>query len=806
MPNFDSSSVDSTFEFENLAAEIYPLSSECQQDFLDSEQGQIKISQVSNRFIKAPILEQLYRRKRLKQTTWLLRIVSLLLIACFSVDCIYLNYRNPDFSPSFLYVTVALCAVLCSLLALFLFRNRIVSYLFDGYYQNITTLLALVGFIYVVISEASTACYVFNASTHECRSIAFQSTSTRTPYELSILFVCLPFCYRMGFLSCLWLFSSTVLGYSGFHLYVSLLVGEFDGWALETLFQVTIVICMLLGIYLFERNDRIIFLRMEHYNQIRHELRQVREELTWREDEANTNEMKLEIEKAKSSLDELVPGAKKELEPFIIPFDRLAIDKLVGRGSCGEVFRGRLQENTPIMDNNLFIESTLNNSSHSRLCISQIESIVAVKRIPKHDINEKSVLSTLQETLLISRCKHPNVLELIGLLYDPYVCLVFEYMHLGSLKELLDETNPVHRPDHNSRRLQGSGISGFPSESHMLGEQQLQIDERRALVDKFCFKNGQRCWTPTKTRMCIDIAAGVSYLHSIKIIHRDLKSSNLMINSTHQVKIADFGTARMIDGIHCVGSSNLAKRQAMSCVGSPLWIAPEIIGSEGNYDDKCDVWSFGVILCEMISNRDPYTNSSGKSFFNLCDVVDGALNPVDFILEDIQGIPPTLLGLAKDCCKYAPSERCSMKDALFRLLEIVVQQEISQIEIESNDRPYIRYSRHTSSRGVIGRRLSNSHESSELSDKITISEEARAATEELKRISAASNVDSVGTLDYESSGDDVNCDIENQRTNGRPLVYCQSTITMNDLLKQNRPISSYPVMSSMGSILNRGPS
>ncbi|KAF8790378.1 mitogen-activated protein kinase kinase kinase 13-like [Argiope bruennichi] len=91
------------------------------------------------------------------------------------------------------------------------------------------------------------------------------------------------------------------------------------------------------------------------------------------------------------------------------------------------------------------------------------------------------------------------------------------------------------------------------------------------------------------------VAGGMNYLHTHKIIHRDLKSENILIGYNDVLKISDFGTSRQWND----------KSVKMSFAGTVAWMAPEVIRNE-SCSEKVDIWSFGVVLWELLTCETPY--------------------------------------------------------------------------------------------------------------------------------------------------------------------------------------------------------
>ena len=94
---------------------------------------------------------------------------------------------------------------------------------------------------------------------------------------------------------------------------------------------------------------------------------------------------------------------------------------------------------------------------------------------------------------------------------------------------------------------------------------------------------------------------GLDYLHKSHMVHRDIKGGNILLNDEGEIKLADLGVSAQM-------ASTLAKRK--SFIGTPYWIAPEIIAVEmkmgpDGYNIKCDVWSLGITAIELAEMMPP---------------------------------------------------------------------------------------------------------------------------------------------------------------------------------------------------------
>ncbi|XP_041058990.1 serine/threonine-protein kinase TAO3 [Carcharodon carcharias] len=140
---------------------------------------------------------------------------------------------------------------------------------------------------------------------------------------------------------------------------------------------------------------------------------------------------------------------------------------------------------------------------------------------------------------------------------------------------------------------------------------------------------------------------GLAYLHSHNLIHRDIKAGNILLTEPGQVKLADFGSASIVS-------------PANSFVGTPYWMAPEVILAmdEGQYDGKVDVWSLGITSIELAERKPPLFNMNAMSaLYHIAQNESPTLqsnewshffrNFVDYCLQKIPQDRPTSLELLR---------------------------------------------------------------------------------------------------------------------------------------------------------------
>lgn len=165
-----------------------------------------------------------------------------------------------------------------------------------------------------------------------------------------------------------------------------------------------------------------------------------------------------------------------------------------------------------------------------------------------------------------------------------------------------------------------------------------------------------------RTSFAKDIAAGMAYLHSMNIIHRDLNSHNCLVREDKTVVVADFGLARIIQNgsspdsrkynRHSDGEVRTSKKERKkryTVVGNPYWMAPEMM--KGNkYDEKVDIFSFGIVVCEIIGRVQADPDYLPRSS-------DFGLNQNVFKEKFCSNCPETFYMIAFLCCDLNPDKR-----------------------------------------------------------------------------------------------------------------------------------------------------
>uniref|UniRef100_A0A6B2L0T5 Protein kinase domain-containing protein n=1 Tax=Arcella intermedia TaxID=1963864 RepID=A0A6B2L0T5_9EUKA len=240
---------------------------------------------------------------------------------------------------------------------------------------------------------------------------------------------------------------------------------------------------------------------------------------------------------------------------------------------------------------------------------------VAVKKLP-HD-NERTIQNNYSEIAFLMVCQHPNIVQyhqtyLVDEKSVPEVWIIMEYMQGGTLKEA--------------------------------SKSKLFTDTHIAYVAR-------------------EMLRGLQYLHSIQLAHRDLKSANVMMSITGEIKLIDFGL--------CADFSTGPRTKML---GSPYWIPPEMI-QDKPHSYPVDIWSFAVCLMELYISNPPYAESSLKCMFmtatkGLKDQIPKEATPdaVDFLSKCLV-IDPDKRATAAQLLQHPWVSRKSVGDGVVEILK-----------------------------------------------------------------------------------------------------------------------------------------
>ncbi|XP_058209136.1 wall-associated receptor kinase 1-like [Rhododendron vialii] len=284
------------------------------------------------------------------------------------------------------------------------------------------------------------------------------------------------------------------------------------------------------------------------------------------------------------------------------------------------------------------------------------QRVVAIKKSKLMDVDKDQVDQCVNELLILTQVNHRNVVKVLGFCLESKVPeLVYEYISNGTLSQ------------HIHKKLSW-----------------LTLDHR--------------------LRIATEAASALSYLHSdasIPIIHRDVKSANILLNADYVAKIADFGASRLVP---------LDQPQVINTIvqGTLGYLDPEYIRS-GQLTEKSDVYSFGVVLAELMTGKKPICpeRSEAERYLATYFIVSMKENRLSQILEPRvlrEGTLEQLQAIAelvKRCLCLKSEERPAMKEVVMELERLrryrndpwVNQQSLEESESLPSEEARVDYSR-----------------------------------------------------------------------------------------------------------------
>lgn len=232
------------------------------------------------------------------------------------------------------------------------------------------------------------------------------------------------------------------------------------------------------------------------------------------------------------------------------------------------------------------------------------------------------------EVRIMQTLRHPNILMFMGLCQNEknQLFIVTEFLEGGSLEERLE-------------------------------------------------KDQLTSWT-TRVRICLEVARALGLMHERNYIHRDLKWDNILLDGHWHVKVSDFGLSRIVKYDN---EEDRPHHEKLSAKGEIWWRAPEV--DRGDYDQKVDIFSFGMLVATIITTSVPNSVSISDLaqrirehiFANMTKKGGEIIYGVDSSkLRELwpPDVPPELAELAVKCCEYNPQLRPSSKQVVNILQEL----------------------------------------------------------------------------------------------------------------------------------------
>ncbi|KAK8847145.1 hypothetical protein M9Y10_019728 [Tritrichomonas musculus] len=173
-------------------------------------------------------------------------------------------------------------------------------------------------------------------------------------------------------------------------------------------------------------------------------------------------------------------------------------------------------------------------------------------------------MQLMRESMILRELHHPSIIQFIGINFQSFSdpsklepSIITEYLSHGSLKDILDK-------------------------------------EKQSL--------SEIGWDSTKKYISLlGIASAMKYLHQNHIIHRDLKPQNVIMDENYYPRVCDFGLSR------CIPKTSNNSNGMTSQIGTPLYMAPELLRGDTNYDETVDVYAFAILAYEIVTGNEPYS-------------------------------------------------------------------------------------------------------------------------------------------------------------------------------------------------------
>ncbi|CAN8271244.1 unnamed protein product [Cochlearia groenlandica] len=232
---------------------------------------------------------------------------------------------------------------------------------------------------------------------------------------------------------------------------------------------------------------------------------------------------------------------------------------------------------------------------------------VAVKFLKPARLNSEMLREFSQEVFIMKKVRHKNIVQFLGACtVSPTLCIVTEFMARGSIYDFLHKQKCAYK-------------------------------------------------IQTLLKVALDVANGVCYMHQNNIIHRDLKTANLLIDEHGLVKVGDFGVARV----------QIESGVMTAETGTYRWMAPEVIEHKP-YSHKADVFSYAIVIWELLTGHIPYQFMTPLQA--AIGVVQKGLRP-----KIPKKTNPKLKAMVERCWDKDPAERPEFEEIIEILQQIIIE-------------------------------------------------------------------------------------------------------------------------------------
>mmetsp|Transcript_6453 Transcript_6453/g.11261 ORF Transcript_6453/g.11261 Transcript_6453/m.11261 type:complete len:532 (-) Transcript_6453:220-1815(-) len=247
--------------------------------------------------------------------------------------------------------------------------------------------------------------------------------------------------------------------------------------------------------------------------------------------------------------------------------------------------------------------------------------LYVAKKILLAGMSAEQLLATKREVAVLKKLNHPHIVQYIeNFIEDEHLIIIMEYCDSGDISKKITTAR----------------------------------DQRRPITEDVVLH-----WL-------LQASLALEFMHENRILHRDIKSSNIFLTSKNTVKLGDFGISRVLEHTNSV---------ALTMVGTPYYMSPEVCASQP-YDTKSDVWSLGCVAYELCNLNYPFISANLLGL--IVKISNDEPNPLPSCYsKDLRNLINAML-------RKAPSERLSMKQVLE---SDVMTSYILNMELPSEGRP-----------------------------------------------------------------------------------------------------------------------